>query len=254
VVRYLTVVKATFNNAKRLGSISDNPTIRVKLPKVDNILVRYLSPDQEQKLLDHLPEKFQPVVRFAVHTGCRQGELLRLEWADFNQDLGVLTVRETKAGDTRRVPLNSVSQGILAELRGRSNPKTGDRIFPLEARYLRRAFEKAVKAAGVGPFRFHDTRHVFASRLTMTGANDRTIMALGGWKSPAMLSRYAHLSPTHLWQSVEALTKFGTGVKTGGGPETEKVEDAQRIEKYGEPRATRTLGPRLKRAMLYQLS
>ncbi len=42
--------------------------------------------------------------------------------------------------------------------------------------------------------------------------------------------------------------EFGTVVKTEGGPEAEKVEDAQPVEKHGEPRATRTLGPRLKRA------
>ena len=48
----------------------------------------------------------------------------------------------------------------------------------------------------------------------MQGANDRTLMALGGWKSPAMLSRYAHLSPTHLYQAVENLTRIGTVTKT----------------------------------------
>jgi hypothetical protein len=48
----------------------------------------------------------------------------------------------------------------------------------------------------------------------MQGANDRTLMVLGGWKSPAMLSRYAHLSPTHLYQAVENLTRIGT-VTTG---------------------------------------
>ena len=51
-------------------------------------------------------------------------------------------------------------------------------------------------------------------QLAMQGANDRTLMALGGWKSPPMLSRYAHLSPTHLWQAVEGLTQMGTVTKT----------------------------------------
>lgn len=80
----------------------------------------------------------------------------------------------------------------------------------------------------------------------MQGANDRTIMSLGGWKSPAMLSRYAHLSPTHLWQAVEGLTKFHTGVKTGS--------EGQVTDKTGEPPGIRTRDPRLKRAMLYHLS
>ncbi len=43
------------------------------------------------------------------------------------------------------------------------------------------------------------------------GANDRTSRALGGWKFPRMLDRYAHLSPAHLWQAIEDLALVGTG-------------------------------------------
>ena len=61
----------------------------------------------------------------------------------------------------------------------------------------------------------------------MQGANDRTLMVLGGWKSPAMLSRYAHLSPIHRWKAVEDLTQVGAVTKpvTGewaGNEETQK--------------------------------
>lgn len=64
------------------------------------------------------------------------------------------------------------------------------------------------------PFPSHDLRQTFDSKLTMQGANDRTLMALGGWKTPAMLSRYTHFSPTHLWKAVEGLTQVGTVTKT----------------------------------------
>ena len=75
-----------------------------------------------------------------------------------------------------------------------------------------------------------------------------------------MLSRYAHLSPTHEWSAVEGLTAFqgqfsdGTLTKTVTEVDGGEREDAQPIDLSGEPRATRTLDPRLKRAMLYQLS
>ena len=48
----------------------------------------------------------------------------------------------------------------------------------------------------------------------MQGAVTEPLMALGGWKSPAMLNRYAHLSPTHLYQAVEDLTQFTTVTKS----------------------------------------
>ena len=64
----------------------------------------------------------------------------------------------------------------------------------------------------------------------MQGTNDRTLMALGGWKSPAMLGRYAHLSPAHLYQAVEGLTRIGTVTKTVTR-ETEDSEEAQKLLK-----------------------
>ena len=260
VIRYLTTLKAALNNAKRLRIIQDNPATRVKVQKVDNVLVRYITPEQEVALLKLLPPKYAPVVTMALHTGCRQGELLRLLWSDIDWHLGILTIRETKAGDTRRIPLNSRVQEVLTGLKKKQASLPGNRIFPLDDRYLRRAFDRAVKASGLSPFRFHDLRHTFASRLAMQGANDRTLMALGGWKSPAMLSRYAHLLPTHLWQAVEGLVSHQGQLRNESVTKSVTEEERQEgklshpLENNGEPRAPRTLDPRLKRAMLYQLS
>src|SRR5207247_1454177 len=122
----------------------------------NNVLVRYLTPDQESALFAVLPERFQPAILTALNTGLRQGELLRLTWADVDWNVGFLAINETKAGDRRRVPMNSTVQGILADLKAKITPSPPDRIFPHDDRYLRRAFERAVKIAGLTPFRFHD--------------------------------------------------------------------------------------------------
>lgn len=217
ILRYVATLNAILNRAVRDGVLTVNPLRRVKLPKANNVLVRYLTAEQEAKLLEHLPSRYRALVTTALHTGLRQGELLRLTWADVDDHAGVLTVQEPKSGERRRLPMNSVVQRTLAGLRPTAPPPT-ERIFPHDARYLRRAFAQAVTDAGLAPFRFHDLRHTFASRLAMNGANDRTIMALGGWSSPRMLSRYAHLSPTHLWAAIEGLAgnpQDGTGTKTG---------------------------------------
>ena len=94
-------------------------------------------------------------------------------------------------------------------------------------------FAKAVRATGLDPFRFHDLRHTFASRLAMNGANDRTLMALGGWKSPRMLDRYAHLSPAHLWQAIEGLVQSRIGSKTGSEGQTADCPRTKAVEKVG---------------------
>ena len=193
--------------------MKENPATLVKPPKVNNMLVRYLTAEQESTLLERLPLQYRPVVQIAINTGLRQGELLQLTWRDIDWNAGILTVQETKAGDKRRMPMNSTVLGVLTSLREGCTIQPTNHVFPHGARYLRRAFERAVRAAGLVPFRFHDLRHIFASRLAMQGANDRTLMALGGWKSPAMLTRYAHLSPAHLFHAVEGLTRMGTAPK-----------------------------------------
>jgi integrase len=233
VLRYLTVLKAVFNRGRRLGLLRENPAAHVQAPKPNNILVRYLTESQEAHLLVALPARFQPIVSTALHTGLRQGELLRLTWADIDWTVGVLTIHETKAGERRRVPMNSVMQTLFTGMKDAGKPAPTDQVFPHDHRYLRRAFAKAVDRAGLAPFQFHDLRHTFASRLAMNGANDRTLMALGGWKSPRMLDRYAHLSPAHLWQAIEGLAQARTGSRTGSDREPSGQEPVEVCKKIG---------------------
>ena len=133
------------------------------------MLVRYLGGDQETSLLEHLPEKYRSIVIVALNSGCRQGELLRLTWADLDWNAGILTVREAKAGDARRIPMNSTVQGLFSNIQKSSNFAPQDRIFPLDARYLRRVFDKAVNASGLVPLRFDDCRPLLCQPIGDVG-------------------------------------------------------------------------------------
>ena len=256
LLRHLTVLKATFNRARRLGVLRENPAAFIKTAKPNNVLIRYLTEVQESQLFEMLPVAYHDVVIVAMHTGLRQGELLRLTWADIDWNVGVITVQESKADERQRIPMNSTVVGVLSKLKGEGVPAPLDPVFGHDARYLRRAFERAVKRAGLSPFRFHDLRHTFASRLAMQGANDRTLMALGRWKSSAMLTRYAHLSPAHLWEAVEGLTKEGTVTKTVTEPNVECEEAAKllndMVSRLGfEPRTLALKGPVMNRKNNY---
>lgn len=204
------------NKKKGLETVCSDLRKEVAKPKYNNELFRYLTADQLSVLLDHFPDKCRPVVKVAINTGLRRGELLAILWPDVNWPKGMLTMCQTKTGKFHQVPLNSHVQEILATLQSQSACESGERIFALGARYLRRrVFDRAVKRAGLAPFRFHDLRYTFASRLAMQRWNDRTIMELGRWGSPRMLKRYAHVAPVHLLQGVEGVNRTGTGSKTG---------------------------------------
>jgi integrase len=218
IVRYLVVLKACLNRAVRNDLLKTNPIQKVKPPKVNNVIVRYLTPEQEEALLHALPERFRPLILTALHTGMRQGELLRLRWTDIDFNAGVITVNQTKAGESRRVLMNTTVWTILDQLK-KTNTGAESWVFrstagtALNGRNVRRAFDLAVTKAKLAPFRFHDLRHTFASRLAMQGANDRTLQELLGHKTSRMILRYAHLAPTHLWQAIEGLTNTQGDIK-----------------------------------------
>lgn len=206
---YFGVVHAIFERGRRRLKAENvswmNPASDIELKRADNTLIRRLDPEQEAALFRALPTRYHPIVKTALHTGARKGELLRLTWGDIDWYAGMAKIGEAKNGEPRYAALNSLVQRILIELKEQTNPQPSDRIFPFYPRYLSRAFQRAVVKAKIAPFRFHDCRHHFASKLAQLGANDRTIMEAGGWKSPAMLRRYVHLGPSAVWRAVEQL-------------------------------------------------
>ena len=233
IERHLTVLMAILNRQDGLETLAVVIRKKVKKPEYDNEVLRYLTNDQEENLLTYLPERFGPISIVAINTGLRQGELLQLIWSDINWNTGMMTIRKSKSGKSRRTPMNSTVQSILHNLQNQHSLQPMNRVFPHDARYLRRVFKRAVNQAGLSPFRFHDLRHTFASRLAMLGCNDRTIMELGGWASPRMLKRYAHIAPTYLWQAVEGLTQGGTGSKTGSEERGASWNSTQVLENIG---------------------
>jgi integrase len=141
--------------------------------------------------------------------------LYRMRQGEFDRDLArIRLIGRGKAADLRKI---ATLQGWLSP----ENPLPDDvvlagalahpRLKPGRPSSLHshkeRSFAVAVRKAGLAPFRFHDLRHTFASRLAMNGANDRTLQTLGGWKTPRMLLRYSHLGPSHLQEAVEELAR-----------------------------------------------
>ena len=83
------------------------------------------------------------------------------------------------------------------------------------------AWENACKRAGIEDFRWHDLRHTWASWHVQEGTPLHVLQELGGWESPEMVRKYAHLTPWHLAEWVDRrdvdnsilVTKVTTGKK-----------------------------------------
>jgi integrase len=67
---------------------------------------------------------------------------------------------------------------------------------------------KTQKRAGIENFRWHDLRHTWASWHVQNGTPLFALQELGGWESPEMVRRYAHLSADHLAPYADGLSRL----------------------------------------------
>jgi integrase len=219
---HLCLLRAIFSSAVRARRLTPTQLPQVAALKINNKLVRYLTVEEEERLLEASPERLRLLVLVAIHTGMRKGELLNLIWDDLDFISHTITVREGKSGEGRRLPMSGTAQRALMGLRelkeqlltkNLSDNSSSSWVFSAPwggfQMNLNRNWYGALKRAGLKNFRFHDLRHTFASRLGMAGVDLYRVQTLMGHKMPAMTLRYAHLSPEHLRAAVELLDQPG---------------------------------------------
>ena len=127
-----------------------------------------------------------------------------LHWRDVDLKKGRAVLNKTKNSDKRTLALVPQVVEALRELR-KVRQIDDDRVFapanPSRKRTYPRledAWQAALSKAQIDDFRFHDLRHTFASRMAMNGATLAEIAAVLGHRTLAMVSRYAHLTETHV--------------------------------------------------------
>lgn len=174
------------------GYVVENPVRAVKKFREGPGREFFLSEAQSALLLEKIDDRFRLLVLAAIHTAARRGELVKLTWADLDLEKRLVTFRDTKNGEDRTVPL---SASLTAALKRLPRPIAGGPVFRIEAgtpltpTIIRRPFRKAVKAADLPGFRFHDLRHSAASFMVQAGVPLNTVRAILGHKSLSMVLR-----------------------------------------------------------------
>jgi len=238
VYQEFSLGRRIFNVARRRWKwVSYNPFADVQFSELltmDNARDRWLTVSEEKVLLScATPAYLKDVITFAIHSGCRRGEILSLKWkVNVDMHRRLVTVQASKNGNKKTIPMSETLRGLLL---GMSKVKhISGRVFPVDVLALKDAFERAVRKAGIEDFRFHDLRHTFATRLVQNGVDLYTVQKLMGHKSIRTTERYAHHYPESLRPSVRALDEcyreeFGHVLVTVGAPEaTDGV--ARRLE------------------------
>ena len=131
-----------------------------------------------------------PLVRLALETAMRQGELLNLRWEHIDLKRCTALLPDTKNGESRTVPLSGPAVSILNAL-----PRSimGDVFASYTRNAVKKAFDRARQSACLRDLRFHDLRHEATTRFFEMGLNVMEVAAITGHKDIRMLSRYTHL-------------------------------------------------------------
>lgn len=202
VIRELAYISSIINHSRREWGINmTNPVPFVKKPPSPQGRNRTLNNDELERLLKACAPRVKngniwvlPIVKFALASAMRRGEILGLNWHDVDFQKRTVYIPLTKNGTSRTVPLSSEALAILNGL-----PRSLDgRVFPINGPNLSCIFDKARKLAKLDDFHFHDLRHMAITRMAGKLPNLIELSAVSGHKSLAMLKRYYHPNPEQL--------------------------------------------------------
>ena len=223
--RALSTLKAalTYAKSRALVMCSEDAWRHTKpFGGVDVARRNYLTPEEQQRLLNVIQEvDFKKLVSGALLTGCRYGELVRMAVRDFDPTAGNILIRIAKDGKSRRAILTEEGQRFfLSVTAGRVGTETLFQRGSAERRTRiglvdplawapseqTRRMHVACEAAGLPRMGFHQLRHSYASALVSAGMPLAYVAQLIGHANTAMLEKhYAHLAPSDLSRSLEAL-------------------------------------------------
>jgi integrase len=214
-VRYLAALSHVFTVAVNDWEWAEsNPVKGVRKPKEPCGRDRYLLDEERERLLTACKasksKDLYTFVVLALATGMRRGEIAWLEWRDVDFARGVITLRDSKNGTRRGIPLRGPIVKIL-KTRAGTRQQESALVFPGDNPKkpidLTTPWRTALAKSGVEDFRFHDLRHTAASYLAMNNASSLEIAGVLGHKTLQMTKRYSHLSVDHLGAVMERVNE-----------------------------------------------
>jgi integrase len=232
-LRHYNVMHHMMGKAAQIWShetgIDRNPADLIDVVRPDDRRDRFLSAEEMHRLKQALDTKMirkglkdanvtynrlRMIVLLALMTGMRQGEILLLEWDDIHYREEIIAVRaKLKGGSVRYVPL---VPELAAELRRYPRTIGQDRIFPLkkdvkgERQRVEKSFAQVLEIAGIREFRFHDTRHTFASWYMMNGGDLYELAKILGHSNIKMTERYAKLARRYIAKTGDTARRMWT--------------------------------------------
>lgn len=199
VNRLIGTLGSIINHARKEWQLSIvNPVPDIKRPPNGQSRTRRLEDNEEQRLLAALDKKYVHIVKFAIATGMRRGEILGLKWWNVDVDLKIAQLPMTKNGESRQVPLSSAAIEVIDEVADSNVWSINGAVFDIHPEALHRAWCRACKKTGIKGLRLHDLRREAVSRFFEIGLNVMEVSAISGHKTLSQLQTYTRLDTKKL--------------------------------------------------------
>lgn len=226
-IKYVAILRHLYNVARKKWKLKvGNPCLDIVMPETPQPRDRRISKDEYRWVIRALGSKLRRngelifLVRLAMATACRQGELVNLDWrnVDFEMKVLVVIAGHAKSGEIRTVPLLPDAIDTLSDLLcGREKPTHGS-AFASSQNAMRLSWHRVIQRARkeylaeqhllgltadpefLRDLHFHDIRHEALSWMveTFPDLRDLEVAELAGHKSLAMTKRYVHLRTVHV--------------------------------------------------------
>ena len=176
--------------------------IRFERPKMGPPRVRWIKPDEAERLINAAEPRLQTLIIFLLYTGCRITEALDLDWDSVDLHKRHVSIYEAKTKTTRGAALNPRTFMALAKLGHREGY-----VFPWRTRgAVYKHWNPLCQKIGLKDFHPHDLRHTFATWLRKYSGEDlQGVMRAGGWRDYKSVMRYSHVASEEVRDAVNRL-------------------------------------------------
>ena len=152
------------------------------------------------------------IIKFAIATAMRLGEICTTKWDDFNEAKSTLIIREGKNPNKmidKTIPLVTNREINPLKLIAEQKLVSGndERIFPYSKGTVSNTFTKACQKLGIIDLRFHDMRHEAISQLFEQGFQIQHVIAISRHSDLKQLTRYTNTRPEDILKHEEKLKK-----------------------------------------------
>lgn len=215
--RIITILKAILNHSFKTNRAKSNEAWQKLKPfkNVSEPKIRFLTEPETLRLINACEPDFRQLVRGALLTGTRYGELTSIKVCDYTNNKTIF-IHQSKSGKPRNIPLNDEGIKFFEQL---INSKDSQEFIftrsdgsQWKKNYQVRPLEAACCHAHITPaISFHDLRHTYASTLAMRGIPLQVIASVLGHSDTRITHKhYAHLLPSYIADVIrEHLPNFG---------------------------------------------